>query len=187
MRPAETAVTFDTTGGCSNAIRDIYSDQTKYNQAKPVQFIVPSSSVVGNVNDLTVLNNKIDMWKGCIHRDWVKKTEISSQIYDAQQDVKQARRDTASQKQAAEEAKERASALENPYSKTTYWETWFPLGRPMRKENVPVLMGIAIFFLVFALGLFLRLSAIELQFVPIGTNVMRSNTALTNLFSRKST
>lgn len=185
MRPAETEVNFDTTSGCTNTIRQNYSTDTSYQAAKPVEFLIPPSNVVGTDSDLTILTNKINLYKQCIQRDWTLKTEIASQLYDAQTDVKRARASVKNSKESVEEAKERANLLENPYSKTTWWETWFPLGRPMKKDNVPVLMGISVFFLIFALGLFLRLSAIELQFVPVGT-VSSGNIGGRNLFARKS-
>jgi hypothetical protein len=186
MRPAETEVRFDTTGGCTNDVRQTYSTQVAFNTAKPAEFPIPSSNVIGRESDLIILTNKINLYKSCIQRDWALKTEQASQLYDAQTEVKRARESVKTTKKAVDEAKERATLLEDPYSKTTWWETWFPLGRPMKKDNVPVLMGISVFFLIFALGLFLRLSAIELQFVPVGTVSSNTGSGLTNLFARKS-
>jgi hypothetical protein len=62
-------------------------------------------------------------------------------------------------------SKERAALLRDPYSETTVWESWFPLGRPLEKSSVPVLWTMALIFLVVSLGLFLYMAGFQLEVV----------------------
>lgn len=118
----------------------------------------------------------------CLNKDILQRNTEASKIYTLQQEIEEKRKEAELKKQGLDEAKERSSLLENPYSKTTWWEAWFPLGRPIRKENVPVLLSISILMLVLSLGMFLKLAGFELRLEPI---VQSSNSFLRNLNSRK--
>jgi len=47
--------------------------------------------------------------------------------------------------------KERVASLRNPYENQSYYESWFPLNRPLRNISIVVLLGLGIFFYVFTL------------------------------------
>ena len=118
----------------------------------------------------------------CINKDILQRNDYASKIYTMQQELETTRKEAEAKKQSLKEAKERAEQLENPYNNTTRWETWFPLGRPIQKENVPVLISISIVMLIFSLGIFLRFAGMELRFQSIQTS---TNSFLKNINSGK--
>lgn len=87
-----------------------------------------------------------------------------AQIYDLQQQLIQAETDAKDREAIAATAQQRAESITNPYDKTSRWEGWFPLDRPMKITTLPVLLAISIFLLVVSTGLFLRLANLELRF-----------------------
>ena len=119
------------------------------------------------LNQLQLAENTIASYIQCIQKDIVQRNDVSSRLYTLQQEVEEARKIAAQRKQTLEEAKERSSEVQHPYANTTWWETWFPLGRPIRKDNVPVLLSVSILMLVFSLGIFLRFAGVELQLVSL--------------------
>ncbi len=121
------------------------------------------------LNRLQTAENIVASYIRCIQKDIVQRNDVSSRLYTLQQEVEEARKTAAQRKETLAEAKERASEVQNPYSNTTWWETWFPLGRPIQKDNIPVLLSVSILMLVFSLGIFLRFAGLELQLAPIGT------------------
>lgn len=131
---------------------------------------------------LQIAENSLNSYISCIQKDILQRNDYSSRIYNLQQEVEQARKRTQQLKETASEAKERSQDVQNPYNKTTWWETWFPLGRPIQKENVPVLLSVSILMLVFSLGIFLRFAGLELQIASISASV---NSFAKNLNSRK--
>lgn len=176
--------------------RENYSSQEKYNKFKEQDiFYTDALDVYINGGGLaadkikndglaqqrmteiqTQLSAKEEMmgyYTRCISRDINQKQDISSEIYTIQKTLDTKREELKVKEEIAAQAKERASLLEKPYNKTTVWEAWFPLGRPLKKESVPVLLGLSIFFLVLSLGLFLRLASIELQFTAQGYSLDR--------------
>ena len=142
----------------------------------------PESLILDLLGKLQMAENILDSNIKCINKDILQRNEYSSRLYTLQQDIEVLRKEAAEKKQIVEEAKERSSLLENPYNNTTWWETWFPLGRPIRKENVPVLLSVSIFMLIFSLGVFLRMAGMELKLDSVTTSV---NSVLKNVNPRK--
>lgn len=136
------------------------------------------------LDNLRLAENTLATTIQCINKDILQRNDYSSRIYTLQQELEGTRKQAAEKKEMAKEAKERSSQLENPYSNTTWWETWFPLGRPIQKESVPVLLSVSILMLVFSLGIFLRFAGMELKFESIQTS---ANSLLKSVNSRKYT
>lgn len=126
----------------------------------------------------TIVNSYIK----CINKDILQRNDYSSKIYNLQQELESVRKEAEAKKEAVREAKERAAQLENPYNTTSRWESWFPLGRPIQKENVPVLISVSIVMLIFSLGIFLRFAGMELRFESLQTS---TNSFLKNINSGK--
>jgi hypothetical protein len=117
-----------------------------------------------NLDSMRLMEQKTDTMLSCIQSEIIQRQEISSRIYSVQKELENKRKELEEKEQIGKDAKERARLLKDPYSKTTPWESWFPLGRPLKQESVPVLLTISIFFLTLSLGLFLRLAGINLSF-----------------------
>jgi hypothetical protein len=130
---------------------------------------------------LQLAENNAQAYIKCINGDVIQRNDYSSRIYSIQQELETLRKEVQAKKEIVTEAKERSTQLENPYNNTTWWETWFPLGRPIQKENVPVLLSVSILMLVFSLGIFLRFAGKELRFESIGTS---TNSFLKNMNRR---
>lgn len=134
------------------------------------------------LDKLQLAENNVNATIQCLNKDMLQRNEYSSKLYTLQTEIEELRKEVEEKKQIVNEAKERSSMLDNPYSKTTWWETWFPLGRPIKKDNVPVLLSVSIFMLIFSLGVFLRYAGMELKLAPITESV---NSILKNVNSRK--
>lgn len=115
------------------------------------------------LTNLQELEVSLSQTIACVNKDILQRNEVSSRLYTLQQEIEELRKEAEAKKQTVKEAKERSNQLENPYDKTTWWETWFPLGRPIRKENVPVLLSVSILMVVFSLAIFLRAAGLEIR------------------------
>jgi len=130
-------------------------------------------NVSRNLVSIQLKENKINEILKCITGDISVLQNEGGKIYDLEKTLSEKTKEANLKEEIAKESKERAKLLETPYNKTTVWEAWFPLGRPLQKESVPVLLGISIFFLIFSLFMFLRLASIELQFKAEGYSLDR--------------
>ncbi len=133
------------------------------NQGTPQEQAAAQARLNDNLGKLRLAEQTVLNMTKCVQQDILSKQNYTGQIYSLQQEIEQKQEEVDSLEQTAKEAKERAQLLENPYTKTTVWESWFPLGRPLEKTSLPVLLSVALLLLVLSLGMFLRLANIELK------------------------
>lgn len=116
-----------------------------------------------NIGNLQLLEQRVATLTKCIQDDIIQKQQYSGQLYGLQQDIANQEKEVKEMEQIANESQERSDTLDAPYSKTTRWQSWFPLGRPLQQISLPVLLSFALLFLVLSLGMFLRLASIDLE------------------------
>jgi hypothetical protein len=133
------------------------------NRGTPQQQAAAQQRVNENLGKLNILEQNVATMMKCVQNDIIQKQQYSGKIYSLQSEVQDKQSEVDAMEKVAKEAQERAELLENPYSKTTRWETWFPLGRPLQQTSLPVLLSFALLFLVLSLGMFLRLAHIEFK------------------------
>lgn len=124
-----------------------------------------SDVISQKMNDLKMLETDVQSVLGCLQKEIVQRENISSDIYNLHQQMKEKKEQVTTKDINVKSSKERAALLRDPYSETTVWESWFPLGRPLEKSSVPVLWTMALIFLVVSLGLFLYMAGFQLEVV----------------------
>ena len=60
-------------------------------------------------------------------------------------------------------AKDRAASLQNINSKVSYYQSWFPLAKPLKQSSLPILIGLTLFMFVLLFGYLLALLGIEIK------------------------
>ncbi len=138
------------------------------NRGTPEEQAQAQGRLTTNLGTLRILEQKTATMMKCVQQDIIQKQNYSGKIYNLQMEIENKRKDVTSMETTAKEAEERAELLDKPYSKTNRWETWFPLGRPLQKESLPVLLSFALLFLTLSLGMFLRLVGVQLRIDWLG-------------------
>lgn len=138
------------------------------NTGTPEQQAAAQARVNQNLGTLRILEQRTADMRKCVQQDIIQKQSYSGKIYSLQQEVEAKQTDVAAMERTAKEAQERSELLDKPYSKTTRWESWFPLGRPLHQESLPVLLSLALFSLTLSLGMFLRLAGGNLRLDWVG-------------------
>ena len=70
-----------------------------------------------------------------------------------------------SEKDNTETSKLRLESIQSPEEKVGYYESWFPLNRPLNDISLFVLFGFSIFFLLLSVTMFLRMGGVEFNFL----------------------
>jgi hypothetical protein len=149
-------------------LRDSYSSLESFNQYKAQNLDTSTlgtytNATAQNVTALQIMENNVNNIMLCIQKELIQRQDYTSQIYTLQQTLEKKKQDAKKKAGIAKEARERAELVTNPYEKTTVWESWFPLGRPLQPNSVPVLLSFAILFLTLSLGMFLHLAAVDFE------------------------
>lgn len=133
------------------------------NRGTPEEQAAAQQRVNANLGTLRILEQRTATLLKCVQNDIIQKQQYSGKLYTSQQEIAAKEKDVKEMEQIAQESEERSNLLDAPYSKTTRWQTWFPLGRPLQQRSLPVLLSFALLFLVLSLGMFLRLASVDLQ------------------------
>lgn len=160
--------------GDKTLIKDFTVSQST--QEFTVSLTQTTNDVIGQkMNELKRLETDVQSVLGCLQKEIVQRENISSEIYDLHQKMKEKKEEVLTKHINVRSSKERAALLRDPYSETTVWESWFPLGRPLEKSSVPVLWTAALIFLVVSLGLFLYMAGFQLEIVKKTSEDLRDS------------
>lgn len=138
-----------------------------------------------NLTTLQKMEEEFQTISKCVSSEMNSRQDISSKLYDLQQEVNKKQKLLKEMEVNTDIAKERQDVVTNPYDSTTRWEGWFPLHRPLKQSSIPVLIGLSIFLLTMSVFLFLQVSYGELNITNIFKQTRNSNSFLptTSLFS----
>lgn len=76
------------------------------------------------------------------------------------------------QKEQTSESKLRMESIRNPERHVSYYESWFPLFRPMSEVALFGIFGVGLLFLLLSTGIFLRIAGVNFQILfPYSTGV----------------
>jgi hypothetical protein len=84
--------------------------------------------------------------------------ELTTQINSLKTSIANAKGDT-------QVAEDRVKYIRAPQERTSYYESWFPLHRPMKAEAVPAFLAVTLFFGLMAFFLLLSMMGIQLTFM----------------------
>ena len=62
-------------------------------------------------------------------------------------------------------ARDRVAYIRHPERQTSYYESWFPMDRPMRTSSVPIFVGLTVFIILFSILLILSFLGIDFNIV----------------------
>jgi hypothetical protein len=87
-------------------------------------------------------------------------SQLTTEIADSQKILEQKERD-------ATIAKDRASTVVRPELNSSYYDSWFPLNRPLKRAAIPILVFLASLFITVSFSMFLGLIGIRSHFYVI--------------------
>lgn len=75
-------------------------------------------------------------------------------------------------------ARDRAKYVRDIETAGSYYESWFSIGRPIRPEMAPILLGIALFIFIVAAFIFLKMMNVEFSLFVADTSKMAKKGSL---------
>jgi hypothetical protein len=122
----------------------------------------------------------------CLQEQITKLGSTTNSIQGAQQQILSLQEQIKNEQANADIARDRVAYIRNPEQQTSFYESWFPMDRPMRLGSVPIFMGVIVFLFIFIILIILSLAGanITFQFPPAATTpnslfqILRSITTL---------
>jgi hypothetical protein len=124
-----------------------------------------------NSEQIPILNKNITDATYCYNKKISERVQIPTTIATMQNDIMQMTSAMEADREALEISKARATYIDEARRPVSYYESWFPLGRPLAPLTLLLLVGVTAFMAI--LGTLLLFST-------LGINVIAERTALTN-------
>ena len=113
------------------------------------------------------LQDQIASYENCLNSKILNLQTSSTTISSRQSSVKSIAQQIADAKNDVSIAKDRIMSVKHPERISSYYESWFPMYRPLKPNTVPLLIGLSLFMFLLAILLLFSFVGISFNlFVP---------------------
>ncbi len=120
----------------------------------------------GELLQMESLQKDIYNTLACLQEKHSASSNLSNGIYDAQTRILQLNEQIQAKEQDIAIAKDRVAYIRDPDAHTSYYQSWFPMDRPMRPSSIPILLGITVFMAIFLFFAVISLLGVNVSYVP---------------------
>jgi hypothetical protein len=118
----------------------------------------PEQRILQNItSDLQVIHDCIAKKTACI-------AKLGTTLSGSQDTILSLKEQIASEREGVEIAQQRLAYSRAPEQRTSFYQSWFPMDRPLKLVSVPILIGFSLFFLLVGLGTLLLSFGVNLGF-----------------------
>jgi len=166
---------------CNPTILSRISNLTTFNAWKNITSSMITSisptAASGAIQPTTIELNTLSSATGdvlatttCIQEKLAALGGTTNMIQTAQEDMLRLNTKIIEAEADAAIARDRVAYIRHPEEHTSYYESWFPIDRPIQRNTVPYLMAITVFIFVFAFLVGMSLLGVNISIIfPIST------------------
>jgi hypothetical protein len=119
----------------------------------------------GEQNTLATTAADIFNTATCIQEQLTTLSSSTNNIHTAQQSLLDLQQKITAAEDDVAIARDRVAYIRNPEQNTSYYESWFPIDRPMYTANVPYFVGVILFIVIFSFMILLSLVGLDINVV----------------------
>jgi hypothetical protein len=146
---------------CTPAIRSDINSQAAFNTWSSAQS-TSINSPTATMATVKTVESALTSYEKCLQSEIVTLSTSSTTIAQLQHTITKTNAEIVSAKNDVEIAKDRAKSVVHPEHVSSYYESWFPINRPLKHYTIPLLIGTALFLL--SVTFFLTLSFMGVNF-----------------------
>ena len=140
---------------CDSILREMtHENFNKWKESKKLAISGISSKT--DESAITQTESDLTLALTCLQTAVSEKTQGSfsvTSLYDQKLQIQKSIDDKIKTNQVS---KDRVALLTNPERKTTVYESWFPLQRPLKLSTLLILLVIGLFFISISIGILLK-------------------------------
>lgn len=142
-----------------NTWKNTTSSQLNAISANAQAGTVPPSSTESD--SFATLSADIFSTTSCIQSQISSLSGTSNNIHTIQQEILDINDELTKAEEEVNIARDRVKYIRHPEQNTSYYESWFPIDRPMHKANIPIFIGVILFVFIFSLILCLSIIGVD--------------------------
>jgi len=112
--------------------------------------------------------NDIFQTVACLNEKIKGVSGLTNSIQAAQEEILSINKQISEAEEHVSIARDRVGYIRNPEKHTSFYESWFPLGRPMDKKSIPILIAINTFLFIAGIFLIMTIFGLKISF-PLST------------------
>jgi len=101
----------------------------------------------------------------CIQSQIANLSGTSNDIHTVQQEILDINDEITKAQEELDIARDRVAYIRHPEQHTSYYESWFPIDRPMHKSNIPIFIGVILFVFLFSIFMFMSIIGVDFDVV----------------------
>ena len=122
----------------------------------------PSSA---EINQLNTVAADIFNTTACIQEQLTQLSGTTNSIHDTQQAILDINDQILQAEADVNIARDRVGYIRHPEQHTSYYESWFPIDRPMHKENVSYFVAATVFVVMFSILVGLSMIGFDISII----------------------
>jgi hypothetical protein len=123
---------------------------------------------------LNTTANDIFQTVACLNEKIRGVSELTNRIQTAQEEIISLNRQISEADEHVSIARDRVGYIRNPEKHTSFYESWFPLGRPMDKKSIPILIAINTFLFIAGIFVIMTIFGLKISFPLSSTSTSYS-------------
>ena len=170
---------------CSSEILSVINDADNFSawsstkQTTLNSITTSSNPTTANQASLNSASNDIFNMIGCLQEKISKGSNTTNEIQSAQSSIIDLNKKILEAETDVNIAKDRVAYLRNPEDRTSYYESWFPMGRPMENLSIPFFIAINSFLVIFIILILFTFMGMNISFMSVQGNYRVNNTLFT--------
>jgi len=168
---------------CTPTILTRIGDSTRFNTWKDSTSTtlnsISSNGASGNlpptpVEQSTLVTAESDIFAttACIQQQMTTLGSTTNAIQEAQSDILRLTQQISKKEVDIQVAKDRVAYIRHPEAHTSFYESWFPMGRPMHTAGIPYFIGLSVALILFTIFVLLSVMGINITVAANPTSPM---------------
>jgi hypothetical protein len=145
--------------------RTVFSDWTSNpttGKDKVLNDLKVTTPTTAQTSQLTTLLNELLSTNACFQEKISGVRSQPSEISTRQVRLLNLQEELKEKEEAVRISKDRLGYIKDPEHRVNFYDSWFPLHRPLRPQTVPILIALATFFGLVSMGYLFSLAGIRL-------------------------
>lgn len=143
------------TSVCTSTLESYITNSTSFDTWKS-SMAIRLNSITSSANPtsdsqktLNEASQEIFNLVACLNEKLKDVGQATNDIQEAQSRILELNEDIRQAEEHVKIAKDRVAYIRNPDQHTSYYESWFPMGRPMQPDSIPIFIAVDTFLFIF--------------------------------------
>jgi hypothetical protein len=143
------------TSVCTSTLESYITNSTSFDTWKS-SIAITLNSITSSANPtsdsqktLNEASQEIFNLVACLNEKLKDVGQATNDIQEAQSRILELNEDIRQAEEHVKIAKDRVAYIRNPDQHTSYYESWFPMGRPMQPDSIPIFIAVDTFLFIF--------------------------------------